>query len=127
MLTWTRVNGYWIGNGFRIEHHAARQWILVEPKPGADDTIRADPAPLAYLPTLSACKYAAEAAHRRGELRKARQRLGSVAIGSASLAALAAFNSLITIGLGIIAVAAILELAETWFTDRVGDAHEITQ
>lgn len=127
MLTWIRVDGYWMGNGFRIEHDASGHWILIEPKPDDDDTIQADPAPMATLPTLSACKYAAEEAHRRSALKEARKRLGAVAVGSASLATLAASNPLITVGLGIIATAATLELAVTWFTDRVGGAREITQ
>ena len=126
MLTWKRVDGYWFGNGFRIEREDSGGWVLVEPEADDDAAVSAIPLPMATLPTLSACKYVAEQEHFIRDLKTSRQRLGAVALGTASLAALAA-NPVLTIALGVVAGAAALELAMTWLTGRVGGAREITQ
>jgi len=126
MLTWNRVDGYWFGNGFRIEREDSGDWVLVEPQTEDDATVMPDPVPMATLPTLSACKYAAEQEHLTRDLKSSRQRLGAVALGAASLAALAA-NPVLTVALGVVTGAAVLELAMTWLTGRVGGAREISQ
>lgn len=126
MLTWKKVDGRWLGNGFQIRRDDSGHWIIDEPGDGVD-VIEADPAPLASLPTLSAAKYVAEQEHKQRDTAFIRRRLTAVALGTASLAALVSSNPLVFIGLGVVAAAAGLELAMTWFAGRVGGARDITQ
>jgi hypothetical protein len=125
LLTWKRVDGRWLGNGFQIRRDDSGHWIIVE-LGDEDDLIEADPAPMA-LPTLSAAKYAAEQEHKQRDTAFLRRRLTAVALGAASLAALVSSNPLVFIGLGVVAAAAGLELAMTWFAGRLGGARDITQ
>lgn len=127
MLTWKTVDGDWFANGFRIQRSPTGKWALYESKREAVAAVAAEPIPLASLPTLSACKYKAEDLHERRLTNSLRQRLTVVAIGAASLVALGVSNPLVVMLLGVIAMAAALELAMTWFDDRVGGTRDVFQ
>ncbi len=127
MLTWTEIDGKWFGNGFRIERSDRGDWRLTENTAEESAGPITMGAPLADLPTLSACKYKAEAIHEVQRVSELRQRLGAVIAGAASLAVLGAGNPIVVIVCLVVGGAAGLELMSTWFEGRVGGAREIRQ
>lgn len=127
MLTWRAVDGNWFANGFRIQRSSPGRWALYETRRDPTPAVAAEPIPLASLPTLSACKYKAEDLHTRQVTSSLRQRLAAVALAAASIVALGVANPLVVMAFGVIAVASLLELAMTWFDDRVGGARDFTQ
>ncbi len=127
MLTWTRSGDTWLGNGFRIEMKAARQWILYDTGNEDDSSLVSTSEALASLPTLSAAQYKAEHVHQRRRLSASRQRLGAVVVGASALAAFLSSYPMAVVVLAVVAFSAALELAMTWFGDRVGGANQVTQ
>lgn len=128
MLTWRRVDGQWLGNGFRIERLSHRAWGLFEaPVPEDRSQVVAETGPIASLPSLQACQYKAEHIHRSNEQAMVRVRLAAVAAGGTAAALLFISQPLLAIALGVIAASATLEFAMTWFEARAGGAREFTQ
>lgn len=127
MLTWTRSGDTWLGNGFRIEMKAARQWVLYDVGDKDESSLVSTTEALASLPTLSAAKYKAEHVHQRRRISASRQRLGSVVVGASALAAFFSAYPMAVAAFGVVAVSALLELVMTWFDDGVGGANELTQ
>ncbi len=127
MLSWTRSGDDWLGNGFRIEKKASRQWILYDSEMEGGDGLVTTSDPIASLPTLSAAQYKAEHVHRRRRLSASRQRLGAIVVGACALAAFFSAYPMAVAAFGVVAVSALLELAMTWFDDGVGGANELTQ
>lgn len=127
MLTWTRVNGNWRGNGFLIKPHPTREWDLYEAPPRDESShVFVEELPLASLPTLSACKYKAETLHSQTEVASTRARLGVVSSSSVAIMFLTG-NPLVVIACGVVATAALIELVMTWFGDLPGRVREIIQ
>lgn len=127
MLTWTRSGDTWLGNGFRIERKAARQWILYDLSTEDRSSLVSTSDVLASLPTLSAAKYKAEHLHHRRRISTSRQRLGAIVVGASALAAFLSSYPMAVMVLAVVALSAALELAMTWFDDGVGGANEVTQ
>lgn len=127
MLQWTRSGDTWLGNGFRIEMKAVRQWILYEVGDEDESTLVSTSEALASLPTLSAAKYKAEHVHQRRRLSTSRQRLGAVVVGASALAAFLSSYPMAVMVLAVVALSAALELAMTWFDDGLGGANQLTQ
>lgn len=123
MLTWKRVDGSWLGNGFRVRQVAPRLWSL-EHLAGHRPVDVTEP--IAQLATLEACKHKAEAIHREERVRDQRRRLLAVGVGGWSLALLLGSPVGFIIG-GVIGSAALLELITTWTDGRVGGVRSYVQ
>jgi hypothetical protein len=128
MLNWNRVDDNWRGNGFLIKPSPSREWDLYEIQ-GEDPSLSVlvEPVPLASLPTLSACKHRAEVLHSQAESAALRSRLAVVSATALAISLVAGSVPLLGLVCGVIAVAALMELAMTWFSDLPGSAREITQ
>ena len=127
MLQWTRSGDTWLGNGFRIEMKAARQWILYDVGDEDESALVITSEALASLPTLSAAKYKAEHVHQKRRLSASRQRLGAVVVGASALGAFLSSYPMAVMVLAVVALSAALELAMTWFDDGLGGANQVTQ
>jgi len=123
MLEWKKVDDSWFGNGFQVRRIAPSLWSLEHPSAGEAVDVS---EPITQLGTLDACKYEAEVRHRTQEMAAKRRRLGAVAVGGWSLALLAA-NPVLFIAAGVVATAALLEIAAMWFDDRVGGVRDFVQ
>lgn len=122
------MNGNWRGNGFLIKPNPPRGWDLYEAGQ-RDETspVAVEGVPFASLPTLNACKYKAEALHDRAATASLRSRLSVVAATSVGIMMVARPHPLLAMACIVIALAALLELAATWFEDLPGRAGEIVQ
>lgn len=125
MLEWTRTDGAWLGNGFRIERRSRDTWVLID-NTSASAQVVADPV-LATMPSLKAAKHVAEAQHSSEALARDRKRLLSVALGSSALTLLLIEFPLAVIAAAVVGGAAVLELAATYLERFYGRAREVRQ
>ncbi len=123
MLDWKRVDGFWFGNGFRVQQTAPTRWTL-------ENIVGSEPIdvsePIAELGTLQACKYKAERIHEARLMRDLRRRLLAVGVGGWSLALFIGNPVAFIVG-GVIGSAALLELIASWADGKVGGVSSYTQ
>lgn len=126
MLNWRHVDDGWVSNGFKIERISPTSWRLADVVASDAPSIAVDSDGFRVLPSLEACKYEAEVLQAHRARATSRSRLAAVGAGALAIASVST-NPVVFVGLGVIGVAALLELVMTWFDDRVGGASNFTQ
>ena len=125
MLQWTRTDGTWFGNGYRIERHSRQTWILID-NTAPRDAVTAD-TEIATLHTLKAAQNVAEWHHGTLLLAETRKRLLAVALGMGALTLILTGAPLAAMATAVIGASALLELIATFFDRSWPSAREVIQ
>ena len=124
-MNWTRADGTWFGNGFRIERRSADTWVLLDNIASSTQVV-AEPV-LATMPSLKAAKHVAETRHSSEMLVRDRKRLFAVALGMGALVLLLIEVPIAALVPAVVGGAAALELIATYVDRFYGRAREVIQ